>query len=183
MKNITEHSGYIYQGYIKRKITKRFTVKEWNRFNKVFTKCVGDQEYYLDLQEYLCKRYNIILTDHINPVPMSRKILKWMKKNLTQENLDKGMKTFNDGVENFTKELDAFGKAFGSDQKETKRLLGISDSRTNHNKNIQRLTGSGPGKVKIWSDKPKRTYKKKRSRGKSRHDTNMEKIWGKRKRG
>ena len=88
-------------------------MKEWNRFDKVLTKSIGGQEYYLDVQELLCKKYDTILTDY------ETKREKWLRrlKMVNQTNIDKGLKVFNDGVENFTKELTAFGDAFGKDQK------------------------------------------------------------------
>jgi hypothetical protein len=213
MKNLdlNEHSGFIYQGYIPRKITKKMTVNEWKKFDKDMVKMVGDTKCYLNLQQLLCKKYDIILTDYKvkrsvrrlfekeigSRLPKSMRA-KIILKKFNQKNLDKGLKTFSDGVESFTKEIGNFSSSFGGkDEKLTKDLLGISGATkktklwtekkpaftklTNSSKpQFNRIAGN-PQKLKIWSDTPKTKPKKRKSKSKPRHETNMERIWGKRR--
>ena len=44
--------------------TKRYTMEEWNRFDKTSTKSINGKEYTMNMQEYLCKKYKIIITNY-----------------------------------------------------------------------------------------------------------------------
>ncbi len=168
MKDIMEHSGFVYQGYIPRKKQVKLTVKEWKRFDKVFTKQFGDTIVYLDMQQLLCKKYDVILTDHRTRGEKLKDILK----KFNQKNLDKGINMVQGGIDDFVKEIDNFGSAFGGkDEALTKELLGISK-------------GKKKPSVKIWSDSFDKPKTKSRRKGRKtrvgRHEQNMKKIWGKR---
>jgi hypothetical protein len=158
------------------------------------TKKVGESEYYLDLQELFCKKYNVILTDYKikrrvhrklekqigSREPMKMKVGRWIKKNVNKEGFDKGMKTFNDGVENFTKELEAFGDAFGTDEKEMKKMLGVTKSKKS---SPNQIWSPKKTSMRIWSEQGDRPKKKKRGKKpRSKRVTNLDKIWGTKRR-
>ena len=61
---------------------KYYTVKEWKKFRN---------NNYFDMQEMLCKKYEIILTDYKTK---SEKILSLLSK-INLKNIDKGIVRFN----------------------------------------------------------------------------------------
>ena len=90
-------------------ITLFFTVREWNRFTS-------------SIQENLCQKYNVILTDH-----------QTRKEKITSL-LDKiNMKNFNKGINAFNKSLNQFSKTVDS--------LTVNKSDCNQDKNIDESFG------------------------------------------
>ena len=114
-----------------------FTAKEWNRFS-------------WSMQEILCKKYNVILTDYKTTKEKIMSVLD----NINAKNFDNVMKKSNKVMSQFGKAVDSLTRPYpelGQD-KNTKRDY--------HSK--EKIWGES---VDIWS--------------KSEND-NMERIWGKR---
>jgi hypothetical protein len=84
------------------KYKKQYTQKEWNKFNRIVHKNIDGVDYYLDVQEIMCKKYDIIITDYMTKREKTIKILK--KFNV--DNLNRGIDSFNKGVNKFTTALD-----------------------------------------------------------------------------
>ena len=128
---------------------KYFTVNEWNRFKN------ND---YFDMQDMLCQRYDVILTDYQTK---REKVFSSLKKiNLT--NLDKG-------ITGFSKLVQSFG---GSMDQLTREI----DSQTSKDKdNLDLVWGKSENSVPIWSTS------ENSSDSQSQHKANLEKIWGKEK--
>ena len=91
---------------------KYYTVKQWRKFYKI--------------QEVLCKKYEIILTDHTTKKEQVISILK----QINLKNMDKGISTFNKLIQQFGGSMDQL----------TRDLNGVKTATSN---------------VKIWSDTPK----------------------------
>ena len=128
---------------------KYFTVKEWNRFKN------ND---YFDMQDMLCQRYDVILTDYKTKREKVFSILE--KINL---------KNFDKGVTEFSKLVQSFG---GSMDQLTREI----DSQTSKDKdNLDSVWGKSENSVPIWSTS------ENNSDSQSQHKANLEKIWGKRK--
>ena len=128
---------------------KYFTVNEWNRFKN------ND---YFDMQDMLCQRYDVILTDYKTKREKVFSILK--KINLT--NLDKG-------ITGFSKLVQSFG---GSMDQLTREI----DSQTSKDKNnLDSMWGKSENSVPIWSTSENSFDSQ------SQHKANLEKIWGKKK--
>ena len=72
---------------------KKFTVKAWKKFD-------------LTQQDILCTRYDIILTDYKT---RKEKIFSIMDK-FSPKNIDKGIKTMNKGLNQFSKTMDELDK-------------------------------------------------------------------------
>ena len=131
------------------KVKKFYTVKEWNKFKS------ND---YFDMQELLCQKYDIILTDYKTK---SEKIFSFLKK-INLKNLDKG-------VTEFSKLVQSFG---GSMDQLTREI----DSQTSKDKdNLDSVWGKSENSVPIWSTSDNNSDLQ------SQHKANLEKIWGKRK--
>jgi|CXWL01.1.fsa_nt_gi hypothetical protein len=144
-----------------------FSVREWNRFS-------------WNMQEVICKKYDVILTDYQT---RKEKIMLLLHK-INMKNFNKGMDTFNKSLNKFSKTVDSMtasankssfkgfdqGKSMDGLGKSKNEIWGESntDSVSLWGKPI-RLT-SQP--VSIWPEKPTKTESK------SRND--MDSIWGKR---
>ena len=113
-----------------------FTLKQWNKFS-------------WSMQEVLCKKYNVILTDY-----------KTTKEKITLL-LDKiNIKNFNKGMDTFSKSLNKFSKTVDSLSASKSSFKGFDQG-----KSIEETLGkTGFSKDAIW--------------GKPREDTHIS-IWGK----
>ena len=105
---------------------KYFTVEEWNRFKN------ND---YFDMQEMLCQKYDVILSDYQT------------KKQKTFSLLQKiNLKNFEKGVTEFSKLVQSFGNSM--DQFTTE----INDDKVSDKKNLESIWGSSKKQTPIWSD-------------------------------
>ena len=132
------------------------------------------------MQEVLCKKYNVILTDYQT---RKEKITLLLNK-INMKNFNKGMDTFNKSLNKFSKTVDSLTASAskssfkGFDQGKSMEGLGKSKNEIwgDSNANSVSLWGkplrltSQP--VNIWPEKPAKTESK------SRND--MESLWGKR---
>ena len=131
------------------KVKKFYTVKEWNKFK-------GND--YFDMQDMLCQRYDVILTDYQTK---REKIFSVLKK-INLKNLDKG-------ITEFSKLVQSFG---GSMDQLTREI----DSQTSKDKdNLDSVWGKSENSVPIWSTS------ENSSDSQLHHKANLEKIWGKKK--
>ncbi len=144
---------------------KLFTVKEWSKFKKIKVKEIEGIKYYYDIQELMCKKYDIILTDYKTK---SEQIIIFLKK-INMKNINKGIDSFNKAVQAFGGSMDQLSKDLTSSEK---------DQSGKDKENMEKIWGkSSKSGVKIWSD-----HSKSESKSRSREDEmNIEKIWGKRK--
>ena len=126
---------------------KYFTVREWNRFKN------ND---YFDMQETLCQKYEVILTDYKTK---REKVFSALKKI--------NLKNFDRGVTEFSKLVQSFG---GSMDQLTRELDSVKPKDSD---NVDLICGKPGNSVPIWGD-PDNDFG-------SRHKDNLEKIWGKRK--
>ena len=133
-----------------------FSVREWNRFS-------------WSMQEILCKKYDIILTDYQT---RKEKIILLLNK-INMKNFNKGMDMFNRSLNKFSKTVDSLtsNKSGFNQSKNMDETLG----KTGFSKDAIwgkqiRLTDLP---VSIWPEKPTRTESDKPK-------DNMESIWGKR---
>ena len=134
------------------------------------------------MQEALCKKYNVILTDYQTT---KEKIISLLNK-INIKNFNKGMDTFNKSLNKFSKTVDSLtaskssftGLNQGKSTEAQDKTKFSSDAiwgkpREDTHSSIWckpvRLTGSP---VSIWPEKPTRTESNK-----PRND--MESIWGK----
>ena len=144
-----------------------FTVKQWNKFS-------------WNMQEVLCKKYNVILTDYQT---RKEKIISLLNK-INIKNFNKGMDTFIKSLNKFSKTVDSMtasaskSSSKGFDQGKNMEGLGKSKNELWGESNTDsvslwgkpiRLTGSS---VSIWPEKSTKTESKSQS--------DMESIWGKR---
>ena len=143
-----------------------FSVREWNRFS-------------WSMQEVLCKKYDVILTDYKT---RKEKIILLINK-INMKNFNKGMDTFNKSLNKFSKTIDSMtasaskSSSKGFDQGKSMEGLGKSKNELWGESNADsvslwgkpiKLTGSS---VSIWPEKPTKTESKSQS--------DMESIWGK----
>jgi hypothetical protein len=124
---------------------KYFTAREWNRFK--------DNDYF-DMQEMLCQKYDVILTDYKTK---REKIFSALKK-INLRNFDKGVSEFSKLVQSFGSSMD--------------QLTSEMDSqKPKDTDNLDLVWGKSNNPVPVWSDS-------KNDSG-SKHKDNLEKIWGK----
>ena len=108
------------------RIRKYFTVEEWQKFK------TND---YFDMQELLCQRYDVILSDYQT------------KKQKTFSLLQKiNLKNFDKGITEFSKLVQSFGNSM--DQFTTE----INDDKVSDKKNLESIWGSSKKQTPIWSD-------------------------------
>jgi len=131
------------------KVKKFYTVKEWNKFK-------GND--YFDMQDMLCQRYDVILTDYKTK---REKLFSALKK-INLKNLDKGIAGFSKLVQSFGGSMDQLTRE-------------INSQKYQDNDNFDSVWGKSENSVPIWSTS------ENSSDSQSQHKANLEKIWGKKK--
>ena len=124
---------------------KYFTSREWNRFKN------ND---YFDMQEMLCQKYDVILTDYKTK---REKIFSALKKI--------NLRNFDNGIAEFSKLVQSFGSSMDQLTSE------IDSQKSKDADNLDLVWGKSNESIPIWSDS-------KNDSG-SQHKDNLEKIWGK----
>ena len=127
---------------------KYFTVKEWNRFKN------ND---YFDMQDMLCQKYDVILTDYQTK---KEKLFSALKKI--------NLKNFDKGVTEFSKLVQSFG---GSLEQLTRE---IDSSKSKGKDHLDSVWGKSNNSVPIW------VSSEDNFDSQAQHKANLEKIWGKR---
>ena len=127
---------------------KYFTVREWNRFKN------ND---YFDMQDMLCQKYDIILTDYQTK---REKIYSALKK-INLKNLDKGITGFSKLVQSFGGSMDQLTRE-------------IDSSKSKDKDNLDSVWGKSNNSVPIW------VSSEDNFDSQAQHKANLEKIWGKR---
>jgi len=122
---------------------KYYTIKEWDNFRK---------NNYFDMQELLCEKYDVILTDY----KTKREKILSILSHINLKNFDKGISQFN-------KLFESFGE---STEQLTSELHSKQDKR-----NLDSIWGKSTHSIPIWSDS---------KNSQTDHEVNLEKIWGKR---
>ena len=108
------------------RIRKYFTVEEWQKFK------TND---YFDMQELLCQKYDVILSDYQT------------KKQKTFSLLQKiNLKNFNKGITGFSKLVQSFGNSMGQFTAE------MNDKKMSYKKNLESIWGPSKKQTPIWSD-------------------------------
>ena len=128
------------------KVKKFYTVKEWNKFKS------ND---YFDMQDMLCQRYDVVLTDYQTK---REKIFSVLKK-INLKNLDKGITGFSKLVQSFGGSMDQLTREIDSQKHKDKD-------------NLDLVWGKSESSVPIWSTS------ENSSDSQSQHKANLEKIWG-----
>jgi len=105
---------------------KYFTVEEWQKFK------TND---YFDMQELLCQKYDVILSDYQTK---KQKTLSLLQK-INLKNFDKGITGFSKLVQSFGNSMDQF-------------TAEINDKKTSDKKNLESIWGPSKKQTPIWSD-------------------------------
>jgi hypothetical protein len=105
---------------------KYFTVKEWQRFNT---------NNYYDMQELLCQKYDVILSDYRTK---KQKIFSLLQKI--------NLKSFDKGVSEFSKLVQSFGNSMDQFTAE------IDNKKISDKKNLEYIWGLSEKQTPIWSD-------------------------------
>ena len=108
------------------RIRKYFTVKQWQKFK------TND---YFDMQEMLCQRYDVILSDYQTKKQKTFSLLQ--KINL--KNFDKGITEFSKLVQSFGNSMDQF-------------TAEINDKKISDKKNLESIWRPSKKQTPIWSD-------------------------------
>ena len=105
---------------------KYFTVEEWQKFK------TND---YFDMQEMLCQKYDVILSDYQT------------KKQKTFSLLQKiNLKNFEKGIIEFSKLVQSFGNSMDQFTAE------IDNKKISDKKNLESIWGPSKKQTPIWSD-------------------------------
>ena len=128
-----QHSAI--QEISKMKYKKRYTAKQWKRFNKIIVKENNGVKNYFNMQELLCKKYDIILTDYKTK---REQIISILKK-INIKNINKGIDIFNNAVQDFGDSMDSITKEFSSDIKKSKRASKVREKK--NKKNLEKIWG------------------------------------------
>ena len=108
------------------RVRKYFTVKEWQRFNT---------NNYSDMQELLCQKYDVILSDYRTK---KQKIFSLLQKI--------NLKSFDKGVSEFSKLVQSFGNSMDQFTAE------MDNKKTSDKKNLEYILGPSEKQTPIWSD-------------------------------
>ena len=105
---------------------KYFTIEEWQKFK------TND---YFDMQEMLCQRYDVILSDYQT------------KKQKTFSLLQKiNLKNFEKGITEFSKLVQSFGNSMDQFTAE------IDNKKISNKKNLESIWGPSKKQTPIWSN-------------------------------
>ena len=126
---------------------KYYTVKQWQKFKS------ND---YFDMQEILCQKYDVILTDYKTK---KQRIISLLS-HINLKNLDKGITQFN--------------KLFASFGDSAEQLTQELNHSKKDKQNLDSIWGKSNNSVPIWGKLEDNSYSQ------SRHEANLEKIWGNR---
>ena len=138
---------------------KFYTVKQWQRFKS------ND---YFDMQEMLCQRYDVILTDYKT---RKEKIISVLKK-FNQKNFNKSMTQFGDFMKDFGNSMDQLTREIDSPKRRGSINRKITSRRKNR-ANLDLVWGKSNNSVPIWGTSEDNCDSQ------SQHKANLEKIWGK----
>jgi hypothetical protein len=105
---------------------KYFTVKEWQKFK------TND---YFDMQEMLCQKYDVILSDYQTKKQKTFSLLQ--KINL--KNFDKGITEFSKLLQSFSNSMDQF-------------TAEIDNKKISDKKNLESIWGPSKKQTPIWLD-------------------------------
>jgi hypothetical protein len=105
---------------------KYFTVKEWQRFNT---------NNYSDMQELLCQKYDVILSDYLTK---KQKIFSLLQK-INLKSIDTAVSEFSKLVQSFGNSMDQFTAEINNDK--------VSDR-----KNLESVWGTSKKQTPFWSD-------------------------------
>ena len=108
------------------RIRKYFTVEEWQKFK------TND---YFDMQELLCQKYDVILSDYQTKKQNTFSLLQ--KINL--KNFEKGIIEFSKLVQSFDNSMDKF-------------TAEIDNKKISDKKNLNSIWGPSGKQTPIWSD-------------------------------
>ena len=125
---------------------KFYTVKQWKRFQK------ND---YFDIQDMLCQKYDVILTDYKTK---REKVFSILKK-INLKNFDKGVAEFSNLIQSFGNSMEQLTKEIDSQKHKDKD-------------NLDLVWGKSDNFTPIWGNSENESQTK--------HQINLEKIWGKR---
>jgi hypothetical protein len=141
------------------KTNKFYTVKQWSKFKS------ND---YFDMQEMLCQRYDIILTDYKT---RKEKIISVLKK-FNQKNFDKSMTQFGDFMKDFGNSMDQLTREIDALKQKGSRYKKAQSKRKNRD-SPDLVWRKSNNSVPIWGTSED-NYDSQ-----SQHKANLEKIWGK----
>jgi len=108
------------------RIRKYFTVKEWQRFK------ANDN---FDMQELLCQKYDVILSDYLTK---KKKVFSLLQK-INLKNIDTGVSEFSKLVQSFGNSMDQF-------------TAEINNGKVSDRKNLECIWGTSKKQTPIWSD-------------------------------
>ena len=108
------------------RIRKYFTVKEWQRFK------ANDN---FDMQELLCQKYDVILSDYLTK---KQKVFSLLQK-INLKNIDTGVSEFSKLVQSFGNSMDQFTAEINNDK--------VSDR-----KNLESVWGTPKKQTPVWSN-------------------------------
>ena len=123
---------------------KYYTIKEWSKFKS---------NNYFDMQELLCEKYDVILTDYKT---RKQRIISLLS-HINLKNLDKGITQFN--------------KLFASFGDSTEQLTRELNHSKKDKQNLDAIWGESNNSVPIWGES---------TSSQARYEANLESIWGKR---
>jgi hypothetical protein len=138
---------------------KFYTVKQWQRFKK---------NNYSDMQEILCQKYDVILTDYKT---RKEKVISVLKK-FNQKNFDKSMLQFSSFMKDFGNSMDQLTRETDAPKQKGSRYKKATSGGKN-NENFDIIWGKSNNSVPIWS-----AYDDNHD-SQALHEANLEKIWGK----
>jgi len=136
---------------------KYFTVKEWN--------CFKNNDYF-DMQEMLCQKYDVILTDYQTK---REKVFSALKK-INLKNFDKGVTEFSKLVQLFGGSMEQLIREIDSPKQKGYRYKKTA-SKSKNDDNLNSIWGEPDNFVPIWG-------KSEYFDSDAKHKDNLEKIWG-----
>ena len=102
---------------------KKYTIKEWNKLSSI--------------QEVLCKKFEIILTDH----KTKRQKIFSILNTINFKNINRGIEIFNESFQNFGNSMDQLTKEINQTSQNNVKIWSDSKTNSKDKENLDKIWG------------------------------------------
>ena len=102
---------------------KKYTIKEWNKLSSI--------------QEVLCKKFEIILTDH----KTKRQKIFSILDTINFKNINKGIEIFNESIQNLGNSMDQLTREINQTSQNNIKIWSDEENNSQDKENLEKIWG------------------------------------------
>ena len=110
---------------------KKYTIKEWNKLSSI--------------QEVLCKKFEIILTDH----KTKRQKIFSILNTINFKNINRGIEIFNESIQNFGNSMDQLTRELNQTSQNNIKIWSDEENNSKDKENLEKIWGKRKWDVKF----------------------------------